>query len=180
VERNLHFRQHSAKYGTILYSDRLRNVKSTSNTLSTVMCKDCSVGSMDCQYEIIGKRWFYSSANSQRKVLSSSAAMNLPSIKQIEQFLSSKGIRFEQGHTSIVVACSSCSRTREKEGKKPEMSMYINKTTGSHFCKNCGRSGSWRQFKVILFIVFVIVAIVVFSSAAVIFVISCCHTHCSH
>lgn len=145
--RHLHFRHYFTKRRGILYSYCNKNGQPTSKTMPT-MCRNCTINIMGFETEFFPKRLFYSSTNNQRKILSSSAALNLPSVKQIEQFLSSKGIRFEHGHTSIVVACLSCAKKSESAGKKADLCMYINKTTGSHFCKNCGSSGSWRQFKV--------------------------------
>ena len=72
----------------------------------------------------------------------------LPSSKQIEQFLSSRKLIFEHGHTSLIASCPLCANKEERSDNANERTLYINKTTGSHFCKNCGSSGTWSQFKV--------------------------------
>lgn len=73
----------------------------------------------------------------------------LPSLKQIEHFLTSRKLTFERGHTSLIGNCPLCaSKAQSIEEKGNARTLYINKTTGSHFCKNCGLSGTWSQFKV--------------------------------
>lgn len=72
----------------------------------------------------------------------------LPSLKQIEHFLTSRKLTFERGHTSLIGNCPLCaSKAQSIEEKGNARTLYINKTTGSHFCKNCGLSGTWSQFK---------------------------------
>lgn len=72
----------------------------------------------------------------------------LPSLKQIEHFLTSRKLTFERGHTSLIGNCPLCaSKAQSIEEKGSARTLYINKTTGSHFCKNCGLSGTWSQFK---------------------------------
>ena len=73
---------------------------------------------------------------------------HLPSLKQMEHFLSSRKVLFQHGHTSLIASCPFCATKQEGTDKANTFTMFINKTTGSHFCNNCGSSGSWRQLKV--------------------------------
>ena len=93
-----------------------------------------------------------------QKTLSSRVMSNTPSLKQMEHFLTSNKMAFEHGHTSIIATCPVCAKKKAKEMKgvkdaKGDLTLYVNKTTGSHFCKQCGTSGSWKQLKVIRFII---------------------------
>ena len=93
-----------------------------------------------------------------QKTLSSRVMSNTPSLKQMEHFLTSNKMVFEHGHTSIIATCPVCAKKKAKEMKgvkdaKGDLTLYVNKTTGSHFCKQCGTSGSWKQLKVIRFII---------------------------
>ena len=86
-----------------------------------------------------------------QKTLSSRAMANTPSLKQIEQFLTSNKLTFEHGHTSIIATCPICVSKKGNEvtrATKGQNTMYVNKTTGSHFCKQCGTSGTWKELKV--------------------------------
>jgi len=65
----------------------------------------------------------------------------------MEHFLSSRKVLFQQGHTSLIASCPFCASKEEGTDRAKTFTLYINKTTGSHFCNNCGSSGSWRQFK---------------------------------
>ena len=86
-----------------------------------------------------------------QKTLSSSMLSHAPSVKQIEQLLVSKELEFEHGHTSILASCPFCARGTGKDKIAKSLSLYVNKTTGSHVCKHCKSAGSWEQFKVITF-----------------------------
>ena len=83
-----------------------------------------------------------------QQTLPSDFNAHLPSLKQMEHFLSSRKVLFQHGHTSLIASCPFCASKEEDTDKAKAFTLYINKTTGSHFCKNCGSSGSWRQFKV--------------------------------
>lgn len=80
--------------------------------------------------------------------LPSDFGVHLPSIKQIENFLSSRKVQFEHGHTSLIASCPFCPENSDATQKLKPKTLYINKTTGSHFCKNCGVSGTWQKFKI--------------------------------
>ena len=84
----------------------------------------------------------------RQKTLSSSSLSHAPSTKQMEQFLASQELAFEHGHTSILATCPFCSPRGGKDKPQEDLSLYINKTTGSHVCKQCKSAGSWNQFKV--------------------------------
>ena len=79
-----------------------------------------------------------------QQTLSANFGSKLPSVKQIEHFLLNRKLRFEHGHTSILASCPVCGNKKETK----DLTLYINKTTGSHFCKGCSSSGSWQEFKV--------------------------------
>lgn len=88
----------------------------------------------------------------RQKTLSSGSSSHAPSTRQIEQLLLSKELSFEHGHTSILATCPFCASRKvtltDKTNK--DLTLYINKTTGSHVCKRCRHTGSWEQFKVSL------------------------------
>ena len=98
---------------------------------------------------LIKTRSFTLSSKRNQKTLSTEFGVHLPSIKQMEHFLSSRKILFEHGHTSLIASCPFCDKKEEGLEKSKALTLYVNKTTGSHFCKNCGVSGTWQQFKVI-------------------------------
>jgi len=66
----------------------------------------------------------------------------------MEHFLSSRQVLFQHGHTSLIASCPFCATKEDETDKAKAFTLYINKTTGSHFCNSCGSCGSWRQFKV--------------------------------
>lgn len=68
----------------------------------------------------------------------------------MENFLSARKILFEHGHTSLIACCPFCTEGGVSSEKTKAFTLYINKTTGSHFCKNCNASGTWQKFKVFL------------------------------
>ena len=82
------------------------------------------------------------------QTLPSDFSTHLPSLKQMEHFLASRKVLFQHGHTSLIASCPFCASKEEETDKAKQFTLYINKTTGSHFCNSCGSSGSWRQFKV--------------------------------
>ena len=83
------------------------------------------------------------------QTLSSDFGAHLPNVKQMEHFLSNRKILFEHGHTSLIASCPFCAKDDNEGIEKPKaLTLYINKTTGSHFCKNCSASGTWEEFKV--------------------------------
>lgn len=84
------------------------------------------------------------------QTLSSDFGAHLPSVKQMEHFLSARKILFEHGHTSLIACCPFCMEGGDGSDKTKAFTLYINKTTGSHFCKNCNASGTWQKFKVFL------------------------------
>ena len=84
-----------------------------------------------------------------QQTLPSDFGVHLPSIKQIENFLSSRKVQFEHGHTSLIASCPFCPENSDATQKLKPKTLYINKTTGSHFCRNCGVSGTWQKFKVL-------------------------------
>lgn len=86
-------------------------------------------------------------ARRNHQTLPSDFNAHLPSLKQMEHFLSSRKVLFQHGHTSLIASCPFCASKEEETDKAKIFTLYINKTTGSHFCNNCGSSGSWRQFK---------------------------------
>ena len=88
------------------------------------------------------------SARRNHQTLPSDFNAHLPSLKQMEHFLSSRKVLFQHGHTSLIASCPFCASKEEETDRSKIFTLYINKTTGSHFCNNCGSSGSWRQFKV--------------------------------
>jgi len=66
----------------------------------------------------------------------------------MEHFLSARKIQFEHGHTSLIASCPFCAKKEDGVEKPKALTLYINKTTGSHFCKNCGSAGTWQKFKI--------------------------------
>ena len=99
---------------------------------------------------LVKKRGYMLTFTRNKQSLSSDFGAHSPSVKQMEHFLFSRKILFEHGHTSLIASCPFCASEKEDGMEKPTtLSLYINKTTGSHFCKNCGTSGTWQKFKVI-------------------------------
>ena len=96
------------------------------------------------------KRSFVLTARRGHQTLSSDFGAHLPSVKQMENFLSARKILFEHGHTSLIACCPFCTEGGDGSEKTKAFTLYINKTTGSHFCKNCNASGTWQKFKVFL------------------------------
>ena len=97
----------------------------------------------------IKERRFILTSTRNQQTLSSDFGGHLPNVKQMEHFLSSRKILFEHGHTSLIASCPFCAEKEEGMEKPKALTLYINKTTGSHFCKGCGASGTWQKFKVI-------------------------------
>lgn len=97
----------------------------------------------------IKERRFILTSKRNQQTLSSDFGGHLPNVKQMEHFLSSRKILFEHGHTSLIASCPFCVEKEEGMEKPKSLTLYINKTTGSHFCKGCGASGTWQKFKVI-------------------------------
>lgn len=87
-------------------------------------------------------------ARRNHQTFPSDFSAHLPSLKQMEHFLSSRQVLFQHGHTSLIASCPFCATKEDETDKAKAFTLYINKTTGSHFCNSCGSSGSWRQFKV--------------------------------
>lgn len=99
---------------------------------------------------LVKKRGYKLTSTRYTQTLSSDFGAHSPSVKQMEHFLFSRKILFEHGHTSLIANCPFCTSEKKDGVEKPTaLSLYINKTTGSHFCKNCGASGTWQKFKVI-------------------------------
>ena len=88
-----------------------------------------------------------------KNTLSSSNETSTPTVKGIENFLKQKEIKFNHGHTTIVAECPFCavgSARKERENYSNELlTLFVNKTTGSHVCNSCGTSGTWKQLKVL-------------------------------
>lgn len=103
---------------------------------------------------LVKTRGVKQTARRNQQTLSSDFGAHLPSLKQMEHFLSSRKVLFQHGHTSLIANCPFCASKEEGTDKAKEFTLYINKTTGSHFCNNCGSSGSWRQFKVHIYLHF--------------------------
>lgn len=97
---------------------------------------------------LVKPRGVQQAARRNHQTLPSDFSVHLPSLKQMEHFLSSRKVLFQQGHTSLIASCPFCASKEEGTDRAKTFTLYINKTTGSHFCNNCGSSGSWRQFKV--------------------------------
>lgn len=107
--------------------------------------KQFTVNNRNC---LVWTRGVKQTARRNHQTLPSDFGAHLPSLKQMEHFLSSRKVLFQHGHTSLIANCPFCATKEEGTDKAKTFSLYINKTTGSHFCSNCGSSGSWRQFKV--------------------------------
>jgi len=97
---------------------------------------------------LVKPRGVQQAARRNHQTLPSDFSAHLPSLKQMEHFLSSRKVLFQHGHTSLIASCPFCASKEEGTDRAKTFTLYINKTTGSHFCSNCGSSGSWRQFKV--------------------------------
>ena len=69
-------------------------------------------------------------------------------IKSIESYLKQKEIKYNHGHTSIIAQCPFCALSKAQGGHGTAMTLFVNKTTGSHVCNSCGTSGTWNEFKV--------------------------------
>lgn len=85
----------------------------------------------------------------QQQTLSSDFGAHLPSLKQMEHFLSNRKILFEHGHTSLIASCPFCIKKEDASMNVKDYTLYINKTTGSYLCRNCDVSGTWQKFKVL-------------------------------
>ena len=136
-----------------LYSDVAINGRNTWNSFRN--CCTClqrplpmqqfTLNSRNC---LVKPRGVEQIAMRNHQTLPSDFNAHLPSLKQMEHFLSSRKVLFQHGHTSLIASCPFCASKEEETDKPKTFTLYINKTTGSHFCNNCGSSGSWRQFKV--------------------------------
>lgn len=85
----------------------------------------------------------------QQQTLLSDFGAHLPSLKQMEHFLSNRKILFEHGHTSLIASCPFCIKKEDASMNVKDYTLYINKTTGSYLCRNCDVSGTWQKFKVL-------------------------------
>ena len=138
-----------------LCSDVAKNGRNTWNSFRS--CCTClqrpndhpkqqfTVNSRNC---LVNQSGVKQTARRNHKTLPSDFNAQLPSLKQMEHFLSSRKVLFQHGHTSLIASCPFCASKEEETDNAKTFTLYINKTTGSHFCNNCGSSGSWRQFKV--------------------------------
>lgn len=138
-----------------LCSDVAKNGRNTWNSFrSCCTClqrptndqpKQFSLNNRNCLVKPTGVK---QTAKRNHQTLPSDFSAHLPSLKQMEHFLSSRKVLYQHGHTSLIASCPFCASKEEGTDKPKTFTLYINKTTGSHFCNNCGSSGSWRQFKV--------------------------------
>ena len=137
-----------------LCSDMAKNGRNTWNSFrSCCTClqrpndqaKQFTSNNRNCLVEPKGVK---QAARRNHQTIPSDFSTHLPSLKQMEHFLSSRKVLFQHGHTSIIASCPFCASKEEETDKAKTLTLFINKTTGSHFCNNCGSSGSWRQFKV--------------------------------
>ena len=110
--------------------------------------KQLTLNDSNCR---VKTRGFTQTPKRNHQTLPSDFGAHLPSLKQMEHFLSSRKVVFEHGHTSLIANCPFCAATKEATDQERAFTLYINKTTGSHFCTNCGSSGTWRQFKVYIY-----------------------------
>ena len=85
----------------------------------------------------------------QQQTLSSDFGAQLPSVKQMEHFLSNCKILFEHGHTSLIASCPFCIKKEDASANVKDYTLYVNKTTGSYLCRKCDVSGTWQKFKVL-------------------------------
>lgn len=104
---------------------------------------------------LVKRRGFILTFKRSQQTLSNEFGAHIPSLKQMEHFLSARKIQFEHGHTSLIASCPFCAKKEDGVEKPKALTLYINKTTGSHFCKNCGSAGTWQKFKVRLTIWYV-------------------------